>query len=96
MKKNVHLRSSNWDNVIDQSGLPELKEYILLNSSNLKDREDSLREKAVSNHSHLSHSLLDPSLQDIHCMHGLHEDINPALMSEIRNRFCVALKGILW
>lgn len=51
-------------------------------------------------HISLHQSLLDPSAEDLHGVvrNKLFESIefDPSLMSEIRNRYCVALKGILW
>ncbi len=43
----------------------------------------------------LDRNLIDSSFQDINYLYG-NEDVDNDQMVEIRNRFCVALKGILW
>lgn len=85
MAKNRHILSANWQKVRAESGLPELKQYIVEQKAKIKSKDkDIISEKEML-------AIKENLLSD-----NIPEEIDPALMDEVRNRFCIILKGIFW
>lgn len=85
MTKNKHLHNANWEKVKTESGLPELKQFIAEQRSKIKSKDkDIISEKEMQ-------AIKENLLSD-----NIPEEIDPALMDEVRNRFCIILKGIFW
>ena len=83
LKKNKYLFNSLWEKVEEQGGLKELKAHIKESTIKTSNSLNDLKEREMY---HIRSNLLSEQP----------DELDQALLEEIRNRFCVLLKGILW
>jgi hypothetical protein len=82
LQSNKQLNKSNWEEVKQKSGIEQLKEIV----GQLSNTRASMEIPSMKRED-LQASLIE----------GLQSDqIDPLLMSEIRSRYLIALKGIFW
>jgi hypothetical protein len=88
VKTDKYLCNSNWNKVVELSGIEELQERITRDDrDNLENDRNAQEMKQVNNNN-------QPLLQGQ--IDSENNDIDANVMVEIRNRFGIALKGIFW